>query len=147
MTHRGAIMGQKCGAGTIAKNPDLFFRVGQLSPQKSAKRSLTGAASTMLHVLAYDIADPARLRRIARLMERRALRTQKSVFLFEGTAAEAEALLDEAAALLDLREDIVQAWPLPAAVPPLGSVRGVALPYRPAAVVAQRGRPVVCPEP
>ena len=38
----------------------------------------------MHYLVAYDIADPRRLRRVARLMERRATRCQKSVFLFRG---------------------------------------------------------------
>ena len=38
----------------------------------------------MSFLVAYDIADPKRLRRVARLLERYALRCQKSVFLFDG---------------------------------------------------------------
>lgn len=39
-------------------------------------------------LVAYDIASPRRLRRVARCLERQAIRTQKSVFLFQGTAAQ-----------------------------------------------------------
>ena len=66
----------------------------------------------MRYVIAYDIADPSRLRRVARRLERHALRHQKSVFLFDGDATAVEMLLDEVAALMDLRQDIIQAWKL-----------------------------------
>lgn len=42
----------------------------------------------MYFVIAYDISHPRRLRRVARLLERRAVRCQYSVFLFSGTADE-----------------------------------------------------------
>jgi len=50
----------------------------------------------MRFLIAYDIGDPKRLRRIARLMERHAVRVQKSVFLFDGEEAALISLLDEA---------------------------------------------------
>ena len=59
----------------------------------------------MRYLIAYDIADPRRLRRVARLLERRALRCQKSVFLFRGDAVEVERVLDELAPLLDPAQD------------------------------------------
>src|SRR5439155_405359 len=93
----------------------------------------------MRYVIAYDIADPARLRRVARRMERHALRCQKSVFLFQGDAAAVAALLDEVAALLDLREDIVQAWKLSQDGPGATLARGEPLNVRPQAVVLGNG--------
>ena len=50
----------------------------------------------MPYIMAYDIADPGRLRRVARLLERHALRCQKSVFLFQADRPAVEALLDQA---------------------------------------------------
>src|SRR5207302_53333 len=47
----------------------------------------------MLYLVAYDVADPRRLRRVARVLERAALRVQKSVFLFRGEEAPLVALL------------------------------------------------------
>ena len=64
----------------------------------------------MKYVVAYDIANPKRLRRVARVMERRATRCQKSVFIFRGDQAGLQELLDEIAPLLKPEEDIVQAW-------------------------------------
>jgi CRISPR-associated protein Cas2 len=89
----------------------------------------------MRHVIAYDIADPQRLRRVARFLERRALRCQKSVFLFEGEPAALVALLDELAPLLCPEEDVVQGWGVRAGGPALGVVRGTPLNLYPAAVV------------
>jgi CRISPR/Cas system-associated endoribonuclease Cas2 len=62
------------------------------------------------YLIAYDIADPRRLRRVARLMERHALRCQKPVFWFEGDPAGVAAVLAEALPLLQPDEDVVQAW-------------------------------------
>jgi CRISPR-associated protein Cas2 len=87
----------------------------------------------MHYLIAYDVADPRRLRRVARLLERRAVRCQKSVFLFRGDAAAVAALLDQAAKLLAVRDDVLQAWPLAAGATALS--RGQPLPVTPAGVV------------
>src|SRR5258708_71513 len=76
------------------------------------------------YVIAYDIAHPKRLRRVARLLERRGVRCQYSVFLFRGTAAELTALLDELAGLIRPAEDVVQAWPVPPGIAPEEHARG-----------------------
>ena len=96
----------------------------------------------MAFVIAYDVSHPKRLRRVARLLERRAVRCQYSVFLFRGTAAELTALLDELAALIRPAEDVVQAWPVPPGVPPEEYARGAVRPVRPAGVVIAGGRPL-----
>jgi CRISPR-associated protein Cas2 len=89
----------------------------------------------MPYIVAYDIADPRRLKRVARLLERSALRRQKSVFLFDGSASEVESLLDELATLIDVEQDVVQAWLLAARTPANGLVRGRATPALSACVV------------
>jgi len=94
----------------------------------------------MRHLIAYDIADPARLRRVARFLERHALRCQKSVFLFDGETAAVERVLDGAAELLDAAEDVIQAWRLVLDQPDLGLVRGTPLSIRPAVVLLARER-------
>jgi CRISPR-associated endonuclease Cas2 len=89
----------------------------------------------MRFVIAYDIADPKRLRRVARRLERAALRTQKSVFVFHGDAQALAELLDDVARLMDLRHDIVQAWKLAGDETPAGTARGAPLNLEPPAVV------------
>lgn len=64
----------------------------------------------MFFVVAYDIANPKRLRRVARVMERLATRCQKSVYIFRGDLGKLQTLLDKVAPLLKLEDDIVQAW-------------------------------------
>ena len=100
----------------------------------------------MRYLLAYDIADPARLRRVARFLEKRALRCQKSVFLFRGDAAAVNQLLDELLPLLDPRQDVVQAWKLSKHQPPRGLVRGTAAVVEPAAAVLLPGTTYFIPE-
>jgi CRISPR-associated endonuclease Cas2 len=94
----------------------------------------------MTYVVAYDIAHPRRLRRVARLLERRAVRCQKSVFLFHGDAAAVAALLDEVAPLLYLAEDCVQAWKLSKDQPAHGLRRGTTFPVCPAGAVLAAGK-------
>jgi CRISPR-associated protein Cas2 len=94
----------------------------------------------MRFVIAYDICDPRRLRRLARRMERFALRTQKSVFLFHGDETALAALLDDVAKLMDLRQDIVQAWKLAADQTAAGAARGAPLNLTPSAVVLTDSR-------
>jgi CRISPR-associated protein Cas2 len=92
----------------------------------------------MVYLIAYDIADPRRLQRVAHFMERRALRCQKSVFLFHGDGVAVAVLLDQVSPLLDAACDVVQAWQLAGGPPPLGLVRGSPLSVYPAGVVLGR---------
>ncbi len=82
----------------------------------------------MRYLVAYDIADPGRLRRVAKTMERAAIRCQKSVFVLEATPEQVQQLLDRLVPLLDLSADVVQAWRLSGTERTTGQVRGLALP-------------------
>jgi len=62
------------------------------------------------YLVAYDISHPKRLRRVARIMEKHALRTQKSVFQFYGTKNALLAVINELREVIDHEEDLVQAW-------------------------------------
>ena len=96
----------------------------------------------MPFLIAYDIADPKRLRKVARFMEKHGLRCQKSVFWHDGDAASVTALLDAVAPLLDAGQDAVQAWQIAPAQKPEGLARGTPLPVRPAAVILAPARNV-----
>lgn len=90
----------------------------------------------MAYLIAYDIANPKRLRRAGRLLGRRAIRVQKSVYRFHGDRAALRRLVEEVRAILDERHDVLAAWRLsprgrrtsahccfgPAANGPLGAV-------------------------
>lgn len=71
----------------------------------------------MAYLIAYDITDARRLRRVARRLERRAIRVQKSVFRFRGDHSSLQALLGELQPMLDLRKDKLAAWRLTPAGP------------------------------
>ncbi len=94
----------------------------------------------MRFVITYDISDPKRLHRVARRLERCALRTQKSVFLFQGDQTALAALLDEVARLMDLSQDIIQAWKMATDETADGAARGTPLNLTPPAVVLTDGR-------
>ncbi len=64
------------------------------------------------YLLAYDITEPRRLRRVYRLLRKRALPVQQSVFLFKGTEGALRRLLDRLAREMDLRTDDLRAWPV-----------------------------------
>lgn len=89
----------------------------------------------MLFLLAYDIADPRRLQRVARVLERHAVRCQKSVFLFRGDVAGVTAVLDEVEPLLDLAADVIQAWQLAQTRMTTSLLRGTPLEISPSGVV------------
>lgn len=99
----------------------------------------------MLYLIAYDIADPKRLGRVARRLERSALRVQKSVFLFRGERAGLETLLDQLAELIHSGQDVVQAWQLAAAETPSGLVRGLPPGTSPGGVVLGSGGMIILP--
>lgn len=96
-------------------------------------------------LIAYDIADPRRLRRVARFFEKRAVRCQKSVFLFRGSPAGVGRLLDDVGPLLDPADDCVQAWQLTREQPPGPTSLGMAATVRPAAVVVAANGPTFVP--
>jgi CRISPR-associated endonuclease Cas2 len=99
------------------------------------------------YIVAYDIADPRRLRRVARFMERRAVRCQKSVFLFRGDDAAVAQMLDEVSPLLKLSEDCVQAWRLSPNQPATGRMRGTVANIHPGGAVLFDGRPLLLDAP
>ena len=65
-------------------------------------------------IIAYDISDPKRLGRVYRLMLKRGIPQQRSVFRATITTSEARKLLAELAALIDSVADDVRLYPLPA---------------------------------
>lgn len=66
----------------------------------------------MRWIVAYDIADPKRLSRVAKEMERHAQRVQKSVFTFSGSRISLKHLISQVERHIDPLFDRVQAWPL-----------------------------------
>lgn len=94
---------------------------------------------SMAYLVAYDISDPKRLRRVAKAMVRHALRCQKSVFFHRGDAAAVVAVLNEVAPLMDPESDTVQAWKLAKQVGPRGLLRGRFIPGRAASVILGGG--------
>ncbi|MGF1580763.1 MAG: CRISPR-associated endonuclease Cas2 [Gemmataceae bacterium] len=99
----------------------------------------------MFYIVAYDIADPSRLRRVARTLEKHALRLQKSVFLFEGNANQIQALLEQTQTLLNLQMDVLQAWPLAETKQPLGFTCGSPANVQPSAIVLGHGEATTVP--
>lgn len=101
----------------------------------------------MRFLVAYDIADPRRLRKVARFMEKRAFRCQKSVFLFEAVdAAAVEQLLDDIVPLVDLGQDCVQAWKLSKDEKSDGRARGLGSVIYPAGAVVLAQQIFLVPE-
>src|SRR5438105_46367 len=95
----------------------------------------------MRFLIAYDIADPRRLQRVARFLERRALRCQKSVFLLDAPDVIAvTGLLEEMVPLLHLSQDCVQAWKLSKDQPRGGLIRGTAATLYPSGAVLHAGQ-------
>ena len=99
----------------------------------------------MRYLLAYDIACPKRLRRVARLMERQALRIQKSVFVTDLSWEGVQQLLAQVREVISPQHDIVQAWRLAMDQPPEGMLCGSCLPLYPASVVHDNGQNYLVP--
>lgn len=66
-----------------------------------------------LHLLAYDIADPARLQRVHRSVRAAGIPLQYSVFLVPGRPRDIDNLLDELAGIIEPAEDDIRVYPLP----------------------------------
>ncbi len=75
-------------------------------------------------IVGYDIASPKRLRRVAKLLEKSALRIQFSLFVGCWSEAEFDRVWSNLARLINPRCDDVRAWPVPegAVVVSIGAV-------------------------
>ncbi len=63
------------------------------------------------YIISYDIVNPKRLARLARRLEKRAMRIQKSVFLFSGvTRAQLLDMIDLINATIDQEVDDVRIY-------------------------------------
>jgi len=96
-------------------------------------------------VIAYDVSRPRRLRRVARALERRAVRVQYSVFLFRGDEAALTALLEDLRQLIRPEDDVIQAWPVPQGADPERFALGAVRPVNSAAVVVGSSTHFVTP--
>lgn len=67
----------------------------------------------MRWLIAYDIADTARLQRAYRILCNHALPLQNSVFLLVGSAEDYRQCLDELLPKLDAKQDDLRIYPLP----------------------------------
>ena len=74
--------------------------------------AIRNSQSLMFFLLAYDIAEPKRLRRVAKLTEMYGTRVQRSVFECTLSQAEMVSLLHEVKALIERKEDKVQVYQL-----------------------------------
>ena len=68
----------------------------------------------LFHLLAYDIADPVRLKAVARIAESHGVRIQYSLFLMRLSPSTRQRLLAELQRVIHPREDDVRLYPLPA---------------------------------
>jgi len=66
-------------------------------------------------IIGYDIASPRRLRRVARVLEKHAVRLQYSLFVATLTEPAFDRLWRTLAELINPRADDVRAWPVPEA--------------------------------
>lgn len=83
---------------------------------------------SMNFLITYDIADPKRLSRVAKSLERNARRVQKSVFMFTGTRRQVEGIISDLVQVIEPTEDRVQAWPIRTSTRALRIDAGNALP-------------------
>ena len=67
-----------------------------------------------VYLVAYDIADPKRLGRVARYMCQRACRVQYSVFAAQLSQPQLKELLAGLEDIIDPEQDDIRAYPLPA---------------------------------
>ncbi len=66
----------------------------------------------MRFLIAYDIADDKRLRKVAKYFERYAQRVQRSVFVFSESPDQMDQVMRGSLTEIDPHEDAVQSWPI-----------------------------------
>lgn len=72
---------------------------------------------TKTWLVAYDICEPRRLRRVHRLLRKKGLAAQYSAFTVEADDAQIDAVLKALEAEIDVRVDDLRAYHLPASCP------------------------------
>ena len=65
-----------------------------------------------LWLICYDIADPRRLARVARYLEKHGIRLQYSVFIVKADQAAVDSISNDLAELIDARHDDIRFYPL-----------------------------------
>lgn len=80
--------------------------------RQAVPRPIDRAHPMPLHLTTYDIADPKRLRRVARLCERFGARVQESVFLMELEPHEWQRMVQGIARIVDSESDTVRYIPV-----------------------------------
>ncbi|MDR1497302.1 MAG: CRISPR-associated endonuclease Cas2 [Puniceicoccales bacterium] len=95
-----------------APDPDWWLQAFTLIPSHSETSGHRCGAHQMLILIAYDISDPKRLHKVARLCEDYGVRVQLSVFECRLEAARFEYFWSELNALLDPATDRAVAYPV-----------------------------------
>lgn len=82
------------------------------------------------YLVCYDIADPKRLSKLARILEKRAYRIQYSIFLLKKVANhEISSLVNETTAIIDKEADDVRIYKIKSAGYRLGCAIDIDNPY------------------
>lgn len=68
---------------------------------------------TRHHIIAYDIGDPRRLRRIHRYLKKRAMPIQYSVFLIHCNKVNLEEIINDLDSMIDPNADDIRFYTLP----------------------------------
>ncbi len=129
-----AFLDQACHLREVVRVP--FFRAPlQRNLPVGANLPLTPASRTMKFLVAYDICCPKRLRRVARCLEKHAVRCQKSVFILSGSRRNLNDVMGQLEKLIRADDDLVQAWKLAPRETPRGTQRGTAPTLFPESVI------------
>lgn len=99
----------------------------------------------MYFLICYDISSPQRLRRVARLLEKHAIRCQKSVFLFQGSQISLGRLLRLLSKEINHNVDIIQAWKLARDERVSGTALGDCICIDPGAVILGQEKSKIIP--
>lgn len=110
-----------------------FDEILSLSP---TPRAVRWPDPVMNFIIAYDIADPKRLRMVAKVLEMHARRVQKSVFVYTGSRTSLDSLVRTAMNEFDPSEDRIQAWPIRTSTRSCRMDAGAALPETGVALIA-----------
>lgn len=64
------------------------------------------------YLVAYDIANPSRLKKVHKHLKKNGIAAQKSVFFVRGTESRVNILLNEIETVMDRKEDDLRAYPI-----------------------------------
>ena len=77
-----------------------------------SNKEITPSSKSVRWILAHDIRDPKRLRKVWRYLRKEGVRLQYSIYMISGTRKKMQEILDQLAEFIDEKADDIRVYPI-----------------------------------